>query len=68
MILPFSLSPKVTYSLFLLVRKENFDSSPVMCLEQPLSKNHFSFLDPYKRKSISFRYLNLFGSLVVSDL
>ena len=68
MILPFLLSLKVTYPHFLLVRKANFDSSPVMCLEQPLSKNHFSFFDPYKRKLRSFRYPNPFGSLVVSDL
>ena len=68
MILPLSLSPKVTYLHFIIVRKANFDSSPVMCLEQPLSKNHFSFFDPYKRKLRNFRYPNLFGSLVVSDL
>ena len=59
-ILHFPLSLKVTYPHFLLVRKANFYSSPIMCLEQPLSKNHFSFFDPYKRKSRSSRYPNIF--------
>ena len=42
MILPFLLSLKVMCPHFLLVRKANFDSSPVIFLEQPLSKNHIS--------------------------
>ena len=67
MILPFPLSSKVMYPYFLLVRKANFDSSSVMCLEQPLSKNNFSFFDPHKRKLRSFRYQNIFESLVLGD-
>ena len=50
MILPFALSSNVTYPPFLFVRKANLDSSPVMCLEHPLSKNHLSFFEPYKIK------------------
>ena len=50
MILHFALSPKVTYPLFLFVGKTNLDSSPIMCLEHPLSKNHLFFFEPYKIK------------------
>lgn len=39
-IFPFELSPKVTNPLSSLVKFMNFEKSPVMCLEQPLSKNH----------------------------
>ncbi|KAE9598443.1 hypothetical protein Lalb_Chr15g0081041 [Lupinus albus] len=39
-ILPLLLSPYVTYPLSLGVRTENFLLSPVICIEQPLSKYH----------------------------
>jgi hypothetical protein len=39
-IFPFELSPKVTFPPLVLVRLEKRVPSPVMCLEQALSKNH----------------------------
>ncbi|KAE9617780.1 hypothetical protein Lalb_Chr03g0039061 [Lupinus albus] len=39
-ILPLLLSPYVTYTLSLGVRTKNLLLSPIICLEQPLSKYH----------------------------
>ena len=66
-IFPFALSLNVTLSLFFFVRNENLDSSPIMCLQHPLSKNHLSLFKPYKHNSSNFRYSYLFKSLGVSD-
>ncbi|KAM7506732.1 hypothetical protein LguiA_017185 [Lonicera macranthoides] len=44
MILPLALSPKVTFPPFLGIRLKKLFFSPVMCFEQPLSKNHLVLL------------------------
>ena len=44
MILPLLLSPKVTYPSSMLVSLENWDGSPVICLEHPLSRYHLLLL------------------------
>ena len=43
-ILPFLLSPNVTLPLLRAVSERNFDLSPVICLEQPLSR--YQWLSP----------------------
>ena len=45
MIFPLELSPMVTLPPSFGEREENLNFSPVICLEQPLSKNHLSLLE-----------------------
>jgi hypothetical protein len=41
MIFPFELSPEMTFPRLIFVMLDNNEVSPVMCLEQTLSNNHF---------------------------
>ena len=42
-ILPFELSSNMTFPSFILIILENNKSSPIIYLEQALSKNHFLY-------------------------
>ena len=65
MIFPLSLPLNVTLPPFLFDRKINFSLSPVICLEQPLSRTHLPLLaarHTYKKEShIKFWYPKGFG-------
>lgn len=68
---PWKLSLKVTLPPSLALRLKNIDLFPVMCLEHPLSKYHFSdFLFPCRhicsRNDKVFRYPHFLGSCFVS--
>ena len=69
-IFPLLLSPYETCPLLFALKEMNFDQSPVICLEQPLSRYHNSLLafqHTYKTKLVSgLRYPNCFGSWRVS--
>ena len=73
MILPFELSPNVTFLPSFGERVVNLFLSPIMCLEHPLSRNHLSLVDleikhTYKISSSNpLWYPNLLGSTRVSS-
>ena len=73
MIFPLPLSPKVTIPPSLASSVMNCDSSPVMCLEHPLSRYHFLFPSwdarhtCKHRSSFCLRYPSFLGSFQVSQ-
>ena len=72
MMCPLSLSPKVTTPPSFVSRVTNYSLSPIICLEQPLSKYQLLLASlaarhTYITKSSIFRYPSFLGSFQVSQ-